>query len=129
MVTPLCLFALFVPALAVSNPNDIYIHLHDFGIPGADSGKVGPVGDAGLLYPTREALWNRMDGVVNREFEASQPPYKMSFKDMINSKYYPEDFNGTWISDTEIVYPDQFGGLSIYNVATSRIQTVLRRNM
>ena len=48
-----------------------------------------------------------MDGVVNREFEASKSPYKMSFKDMINSKYYPEDFNGTWISDTEIVYPDQ----------------------
>ena len=45
-----------------------------------------------------------MDGV---EFEASKSTNKMSFKDMINSKYYPEGFNGTWISDTEIIYPDQ----------------------
>ena len=48
MVTPLGLFALLVPALAVSNPNDIYIHLHDLDIPGVDIGKVRPVGDGGL---------------------------------------------------------------------------------
>ena len=48
-----------------------------------------------------------MDGVVNREFEASQSTNKMSFKDMVTSKYSPEYFNGSWVSDTEIVYPDQ----------------------
>ena len=96
----------------------------------------------GLLYPTREAVWNRVDGVVRNESGVRQSPYKMSFNDLMNSKYYPEYFNGTWISDTEIVYLDkvsitrflsylsdnwlQFGDLSIYNVATSQIQTVLR---
>ena len=56
-----------------------------------------------------------MDGVVNREFEASKSPYKMSFMDMITPKYPPEYFNGTWISDTEIAYPDQVSNNKIYS--------------
>ena len=68
----------------------------------------------------------------------------MSYNDFLQYKFYPEYFNGTWISDTEILFPDQvrliqtvplccdhllqFGGLSVNNVATSQIQTVVSHN-
>ena len=68
----------------------------------------------------------------------------MNKNDFLRYRFYPEDFNGTWISDTEILFPDQvrfkvysynisnhelqFGGLSINNVATSQIQTVVSHN-
>eukprot|EP00090_Calanus_glacialis_P028875 TRINITY_DN4629_c0_g1_i1.p1 TRINITY_DN4629_c0_g1~~TRINITY_DN4629_c0_g1_i1.p1 ORF type:complete len:673 (-),score=148.29 TRINITY_DN4629_c0_g1_i1:778-2796(-) len=53
---------------------------------------------------------------------------RMSYNDFLQYKFYPEYFNGTWISDTEILFPDQFGGLSVNNVATSQIQTVVSHN-
>ena len=53
---------------------------------------------------------------------------RMNKNDFLRYRFYPEDFNGTWISDTEILFPDQFGGLSINNVATSQIQTVVSHN-
>ena len=71
----------------------------------------------GLLYPTREAVWNRVDGVVRNESGVRQSPYKMSFNDLMNSKYYPEYFNGTWISDTEIVYLDMVSNDKISNIS------------
>eukprot|EP00092_Neocalanus_flemingeri_P005220 GFUD01005613.1.p1 GENE.GFUD01005613.1~~GFUD01005613.1.p1 ORF type:complete len:872 (-),score=205.25 GFUD01005613.1:288-2903(-) len=52
----------------------------------------------------------------------------MTFDDFLRYKFYPSYFNGTWISDTEILFPDQFGGLSVNNVATSQIQTVVSHN-
>jgi len=53
---------------------------------------------------------------------------RMSYNDFLRYKFYPDYFNGTWISDTEILFPDQFGGLSVNNVATSQIQTVVSHN-
>ena len=69
---------------------------------------------------------------------------KITFNDFMGYRFYPKYFNGTWISDTEILFPDQvrlcltillrsdfllqFGGLSVNNVATSQIQTVVSHN-
>jgi len=53
---------------------------------------------------------------------------RMTFNNFLSYKFYPDKFNGTWISDTEILFPDQFGGLSVNNVATSQIQTVVSHN-
>lgn len=50
------------------------------------------------------------------------------FTNFISYSFYPKFFNGTWISDTEILFSDQYGGLSINNVATHVIQTVVSHN-
>jgi hypothetical protein len=44
----------------------------------------------------------------------------------VSLAYYPEEFNGTWVGDTEILFRDQYGGLSITNVATGSTSTVVR---
>ncbi len=51
---------------------------------------------------------------------------RYSFADFVSLAYYPEEFNGTWVGDTEILFRDQYGGLSITNVATGSTSTVVR---
>ena len=51
-----------------------------------------------------------------------------TFQDFVRSSYYPRSFNGTWVSGSEILFRDQYGGLSITNVATSETQTVVSHN-
>ena len=76
------------------------------------------------------------------EYIFSKPTIR--YNDFLRYKFYPDYFNGTWISDSEILFPDQvrdiriliffnqlllqFGGLSVNNVATSQIQTVVSHN-
>jgi len=62
----------------------------------------------------------------NNKPDVSKP--KIRYNDFLRYKFYPDYFNGTWISDTEILFPDQYGGLSVNNVATSQIQTVVSHN-
>jgi len=53
---------------------------------------------------------------------------KFTFDNFVRNRYYPGRFNGTWISDTEILYRDSNYGISINNVATSETQTVVSHN-
>ncbi|KAK2722622.1 venom dipeptidyl peptidase 4-like isoform X2 [Artemia franciscana] len=48
--------------------------------------------------------------------------------DILYSRYYPRDFNGTWISDTEFLYDNQEGDLQILDVATQSSSTLLTAN-
>jgi len=60
---------------------------------------------------------------------ARQGRTKYSFNDFLRYSYYPLPFNGTWVSDTEILFRDRWGGISITNVATSETQTVVSHNL
>jgi len=53
---------------------------------------------------------------------------KMTFKDFLHYSFYPDHFNGTWISSSELLFPDQFGGLSITDMDTSTTSTVISHN-
>jgi len=66
------------------------------------------------------------DNKPNKSAYTSKP--KIKYNDFLRYRFYPDYFNGTWISDNEILFPDQFGGLSVNNVATSQIQTVVSHN-
>ena len=50
---------------------------------------------------------------------------KINFRDYLSYKFYPNTFNGTWISDSEILYLNKFGSLVIYNVETEGTQQVM----
>ena len=65
----------------------------------------------------------------------------MTYEDFLQYKFYPTFFNGTWISDTEILFRDQvrsgsipgvqlaqYGGLSLRDVSTSSTTTVVSHN-
>ncbi|CAL8070492.1 unnamed protein product [Orchesella dallaii] len=50
---------------------------------------------------------------------------KLSIDDIISTKYIPQPFNGTWISDNELVYLNQLGGLSILNAASLKARPIV----
>lgn len=60
---------------------------------------------------------------------ARQGRTRYSFNDFMRYTYYPRSFNGTWVSDNEILFRDQWGGISLTNVATSETQTVVSHNL
>ena len=40
---------------------------------------------------------------------------RVSLTDVTQNKFHPKRFNGTWISDHEILFPDSSGGISLMN--------------
>ena len=68
---------------------------------------------------------------MRRDSQSSEGPEvvddkkKINFRDYLGYKFYPSTFNGSWISDTEILYLNQFGSLVIYDVQTEGTQLVM----
>jgi len=52
----------------------------------------------------------------------------MTYGDFLSFKFYPSTFNGTWISDTEILFQDQYGGLSVHHVDSRETRTMISHN-
>lgn len=72
----------------------------------------------------------KLDGEVGEvvHYSPQSTGNQFTFNDFYAVSFYPDFFNGSWISDTEILFRDQYGGLSISNVATSETQTVVSHN-
>jgi len=82
-----------------------------------------------------EGLWEDQGSDQSRRTRLDRPVSQlkigqrsMSYDDFLRYKFYPTFFNGTWVSDTEILFRDRFGGLSIRDVSTSSTRTAVSHN-
>ena len=50
----------------------------------------------------------------------------VQLREFIYNTLVPARFNGTWISDSEIIFNDQHGGIKVLNVETNAAYQVLR---
>ena len=78
------------------------------------------------LRSVAEALVRRSNG---SDGAVKDDRNKINFHDYLSYKFYPKSFNGSWISDTEIMYLNQFGSLVIYNVETRDTQQIMPYNI
>lgn len=81
--------------------------------------------DADVMNIHGGAVVEDVTSETGRSANGKQP---YTFNDYVSLTYYPEAFNGTWISDTEVLFRDQYGGLSITNVASASTRTVVSHN-
>jgi len=49
----------------------------------------------------------------------------IQLKEILNSTFSPESFNGTWISDTEMTFRDEDGALLLFDVTTLKATTLV----
>ena len=57
--------------------------------------------------------------------QQSESAAGVTFNDFMRFTFYPDSFNGTWLSDTEIVFRDGAGGLSLMDVAGRETRTLV----
>ena len=60
-----------------------------------------------------EALVRRED--ANNDEGTLDARKRITFQDYLSYSFYPNTFNGSWLSDTELMYLDRTGSLSSYN--------------
>ncbi|XP_014247731.1 venom dipeptidyl peptidase 4 isoform X2 [Cimex lectularius] len=64
----------------------------------------------------------------------AQEPLKMtkkgiSFKSFVEGEYVPGKFNGTWVSDYEVLYKSMNGDIMIYNAMSNKSRVLLGRDV
>jgi len=63
---------------------------------------------------------NFMSQLNSQNTEQEDTRRKIQFSDFLRYTFYPDSYNGTWLSDNEIMYLDSVGSLSIHNLKTKR---------
>jgi hypothetical protein len=54
-------------------------------------------------------------------------PCRLRMRDIIEQRYRPREFNGTWVSGSELLFIDSQGGLTVENFAAEDNSTERRR--
>ncbi|XP_049834245.1 inactive dipeptidyl peptidase 10-like isoform X2 [Schistocerca gregaria] len=50
---------------------------------------------------------------------------KFTLDDVLSPRFRPPPFNGTWVSETELVFRDQFGGVSLLNAENLTTRVIM----